>query len=1728
MATAASQSHAHDVAAMKDDVEERKASGEEESKEGWRRPASSVSLAGTVEVAIAPSAERHVTPPHARGDDAKEEEKEASESQRTQGRQADARDVDDDDGRGDDELNQRRAGLRGQEEQKEEKEAASLSPSVAHLASAAPPSPSPVRYRPPSSPLLPAASSPSHGLVAPAPGWLRAGSIAQPSATPSPPLLSSSSSSSTSVTLTFAARHLPPSISPILCLLQLRPDGSERLLGHTEVHSASMSPAWKKRLTMELSRGGASQHSQRFRLAVFDASNLAHPSGRQEEEEEQLRAEAGRGSLLHRLLLRRTSGVVRGAAKEEGGRGIIAASELSADDLVGGVIVELAQVASASRHLVTQRLHIRHPSDHDIDRRLLRLSAHILLTAAPSIAHPSALSPRHSPRLAAASSAQSGPSCLLPFSAAYRLLCKGAVFLKFPFSSSAKPQPRLVFFSRHPLTATQVVAQAHPLFDPLTDQSPPNPLFPLGLLYWCSVGRKRCSARRCLPLHSISGLYEQCQTPAFTQLLLREERERHSSLQAKPATASSSLGCSFSIVSRERTLDLLADSAEVRDAFLFAIHSILVDQGRLWYADATAQDEKRQEERRRYNEKQTEHTCAVSFVAKHLPLQASGGEGQLRMRLSRARMDGGEDAAGERGEAQVLGWSEWVEQDDSMVFLTLFFLPLPEQSQPASSPCAEYHVHLYDLSHSLLATASFSSSLLHHPHLDIPLSLRHEQRELDALLTVQRSVCMMRVQAIAGPDKPKGDLLDVIALLQAQPSYNPSLPYLTLSFLLRGEACTYYPEPSFLVTPAVLQYNASSACLSLCGHELPLSSLLRVHRQLRPASQLYAALCAVHPEKRVNSKRMLVLDAGELGLHCVEMHSQLSADAWLSGLRQLRKKKGTASRAQLETEELQWSKRTGEQSQQLDDDDADEAEGDEQEENGGGSARTSKRGSLAESQPSVELLHSAPHTRGASRHRLSTDWRGVTVQRDEDDGPADLHTVASPWRLLQSAAEGVVEEEEELRVSRGAGQPTLSASDAADASGLDLNSAHLTRAADGAFREALFPAGAEGGEPAWAAEVESPDFHSQASSFSCLSVPDFHLHSPSSKDSDEEEEEEEENEGQGKEEEKAEEEKASEVAAEEAVAAAVSDEVPMAPPMLDDGPPPAPPMGGPPCPGEADDGGLQSAVKLKKLHWELLAAGCDVSSTVFSSLDCELDAESMELLVRLFAAQAPPSEVAEEEEARKAAAAKAASALVELIDPRRGQNLAIALRGLKMPIPVLIQALHSCDLQLLTLERVQTLLACHPDTLEVRQVRAYTGDEERLGVAERYIRAVSSVPRASTRLQLLLLLHTFADARSNLTTQLGLLSTACERLRCSVRLSASLQLVLAVGSALNAKKATGFRLSSLDKLNALKSRASSAASSSSSSSVSLLDFITERAMVQAAAFELDPPKAGSSFFAAELGPARLHEAAKVDWPALCNDVRALGEQLLTVKRERDREDMKATAQAPFRSVLNTFLASASPALAQLEGQLRSTTQLLQSTLSYFGQPDDSSPSELFSLVDRFVSHFHHSEARWWAKAAAEAKRAELEERKRRWKEEQEEERREQAERKRRTAEVESGLQLVDHIHYSTLTDAGEAAGSTSAMHGLEADGGSPAKAPPPLLLLHSEARPPLLQAKWSSERLPASGARWAGLNADDAKGEPEQRPHLHHPPFPAAALDDAPSTSPAYFLSLSSEHLTFF
>lgn len=88
----------------------------------------------------------------------------------------------------------------------------------------------------------------------------------------------------------------------------------------------------------------------------------------------------------------------------------------------------------------------------------------------------------------------------------------------------------------------------------------------MGAIYWCKEGRRVKDHTRCIRLKHVTGLYEQAETAAFAG-------RTGSSLTA------AARACCFSIVTKDRTLDLQASSVAQRNTWMHAIHQILLHSG---------------------------------------------------------------------------------------------------------------------------------------------------------------------------------------------------------------------------------------------------------------------------------------------------------------------------------------------------------------------------------------------------------------------------------------------------------------------------------------------------------------------------------------------------------------------------------------------------------------------------------------------------------------------------------------------------------------------------------------------------------------------------------------------------------------------------------------------------------------------------------------------------------------------------------------------------------------------------------------------------------------------------------------------------------------------------------------------------------------------------------------------------------------------------------------------
>ena len=161
---------------------------------------------------------------------------------------------------------------------------------------------------------------------------------------------------------------------------------------------------------------------------------------------------------------------------------------------------------------------------------------------------------------------------------------------------------------------------------------------------------------------------------------------------------------------------------------------------------------------------------------------------------------------------------------------------------------------------------------------------------------------------------------------------------------------------------------------------------------------------------------------------------------------------------------------------------------------------------------------------------------------------------------------------------------------------------------------------------------------------------------------------------------------------------------------------------------------------------------------------------------------------------------------IQIIDPKKAQNLSILLRALNVRTEEVVDALNEGNE--IPVELIQTLLKMAPTTEEELKLRLFTGDVSQLGPAERFLKALVDIPLAFKRLESLLFMYTLLEEASSIKECFATLEVSCNKLRKSRLFQKLLEAVLKTGNRMNDGTYRGgaqaFRLDTLLKLADVK------------------------------------------------------------------------------------------------------------------------------------------------------------------------------------------------------------------------------------------------------------------------------------------------------------------------------------
>ncbi|KAF1790769.1 WASH complex, subunit CCDC53 [Phytophthora cactorum] len=354
-------------------------------------------------------------------------------------------------------------------------------------------------------------------------------------------------------------------------------------------------------------------------------------------------------------------------------------------------------------------------------------------------------------------------------------------------------------------------------------------------------------------------------------------------------------------------------------------------------------------------------------------------------------------------------------------------------------------------------------------------------------------------------------------------------------------------------------------------------------------------------------------------------------------------------------------------------------------------------------------------------------------------------------------------------------------------------------------------------------------------------------------------------------------------------------------------------------------------VELRPLFWTRVPVNV-VSSTVWMKLNdshAELDVEEMEWMFRKNPVDASKKLDEKKKEAEKVPAQPKE---VLLFDPKRQQNVSIAIARFKMSSEDIKNAIYALDGQKLGSEVLNVLISISPTLEEIDMLKNYDGDVKLLGNVEKFFLDLLTIPRYTS----------FENRILETQAQLDTLVAATDQVTESDKFRRVLEHILAIGNYLNGSTprggAYGFKLDTLMKLHTLKSV---------DPRVTLMHFLLR---------QLEEKAPDVITFAGEV--PHIVEAKRLSLDQLRADLSSYNTELAMLKGQVRASKNDHIEGDKFYEVMTPFAKDAEEVLEELGRDFNGLETSYQELVSSFGEdPRKVGPMEFFTILDEFVTEF---------------------------------------------------------------------------------------------------------------------------------------------------------------------------
>ncbi|XP_011030898.1 PREDICTED: formin-like protein 5 [Populus euphratica] len=439
---------------------------------------------------------------------------------------------------------------------------------------------------------------------------------------------------------------------------------------------------------------------------------------------------------------------------------------------------------------------------------------------------------------------------------------------------------------------------------------------------------------------------------------------------------------------------------------------------------------------------------------------------------------------------------------------------------------------------------------------------------------------------------------------------------------------------------------------------------------------------------------------------------------------------------------------------------------------------------------------------------------------------------------------------------------------------------------------------------------------------------------------------------------------------------------PRPPPPMPPGPKaPRPPLGSkhPSNSASSEGAGLGDdadapKTKLKPFFWDKVLANPD-HSMVWHQIKSGSFQFNEEMIETLFG-YAPDKN--KNEHKKESSSQDPSPQYIQILDPKKAQNLSILLRALNVTIEEVCDALREGNE--LPVELLQNLLRMAPTADEELKLRLYSGELSQLGPAERFLKALVDIPFAFKRMEALLFMCILQEEVATTKESFETLEVACKELRNSRLFLKLLEAVLKTGNRMNDGTFRGgaqaFKLDTLLKLADVKgidgkttllhfvvqeiirsegvraARAGRESRSISSVSVKtddLLEDISPDTEDNYSSLGLQVVSQLSS----EL--ENVKRAAVVDADSLTGSVAKLGQSVVVTRNFLNKDMKNLEENSGFHETLKSFVQNAEVDIMSLLEEEKRIAALVKSTGDYFhGNAGKDEGLRLFIIVRDFL------------------------------------------------------------------------------------------------------------------------------------------------------------------------------